>query len=342
MKKIISLLIAMCFIIPSALVISACKVETFNVGISLNSNQADYTQAYKDAKGYSSKNVTHIIGRKRAKYDYVKTLLPLQSDMVAPEGKIFAGWYLNSDCSADKYFTKDNWDNYMDNIGDGKTARLYVYWVDENQKVITFDFGNSGASFTNDYRTEKSFTENNLRIITDNLETIELPEVSDLIVPEDRYFVGWFLDSNGFTPATKQNIEELYANTAEVKLYPKWEMRKNAIVVIDINAPEGQYFTFPEQIIEEYDDSSYSNYKELSIYTFADAYEELVPVLEIIKNSDINQYGANYNFVRWEFVVWANNEPSYIEVSETNWNSFWEGDVSSAVIQIRAVWELAE
>ncbi|MBO4962921.1 MAG: hypothetical protein J6C97_03995, partial [Clostridia bacterium] len=102
MKKTIVKLIGLVLSILMLLTCFSCS-DPVTLNIRLNHSEADYTEEYRQANGnFTSKNLSKIVGNKKI------TDLPTGEDLIAPSGKIFAGWYFDEEGTSDKIYNQTN------------------------------------------------------------------------------------------------------------------------------------------------------------------------------------------------------------------------------------------
>ena len=259
-KKILSLVLAICLIIPCALMLSSCKLDLFNLRVNLNGGTL--TQVYMESHNFSGNGTGYFTKVNPKLYDNFSRNIPNRGDMTPPEGKVFAGWYLNQECTPDYYFNKTNWNRVVEEkrTKESKSASIYAYWIDETDIALSFDLEGFGLEFTQSYKSELGINHNSLRFIGTPTELMTMiPEEDDIIVPEDRYFKRWALDQYGQTELSEANLELFMQTNADIKVYPIWDMRisynvsfSTYINLTNETNTDFYSFQFDDEIFNEY------------------------------------------------------------------------------------------
>jgi len=344
-NKSLKMLLALCLVIPSLFLFSGCKVKlnSFNLSIRLNNNQASYTQQYKDTHGYSSNNVTHILNPD--KYDKIEEKLPRSSDMIAPEGKVFAGWYLSSECGADTYFNKANWTKLVaeKKQAGSKSASVYAYWIDEEYVSLSFDLNDSNATFKNDYKSELSINHNTPRFVGDPSELLEenLPLETDINIPEGKTFDGWYLNAQLTIPLNETTIVNMSTTGADLRVYAKWTNRVEVSTIIFTAPYESPQplssFVFSEEIRETYDDDIFP--EDISYSVYRDEFSKVETLLSTLPE-EIETNSAAYTFDGWKIVTWEQGNVVLIDFNQQNWEANTQVGTNQdfTAIQIVATW----
>lgn len=222
--KISFKLITMLLIFVLSFSLLGCGVDTGYMHINLNGGK--YTDAYMAEKNYSGTNVTAAINQEY--FEGASGYLPDADDMIAPSGKVFAGWYFTKDAQPDSYFTEEN---YLAKYEENNSSTVYARWIDAGNINVILDLNNSGAYYTDAYRQSKGgFTYkpyqfvisiNNLQAIVDALPTADEVDHSD-----DNYgFRGWYLDKYYQKPVTVENLSEILesSSSALVQVIGWWD-----------------------------------------------------------------------------------------------------------------------
>lgn len=343
-KKILSLVLAICLIIPCVILLSSCKVDTFYLHVRLNGGH--YTESYKQANNYSSDNVTKVVNPKL----FDRYSIPVRGDLIAPEGKVFAGWYLNQECTPDYYFNKTNWNRVVEEkkTKESKSASIYAYWIDENDIALSFDLEGSGLEFAQSYKSELGINHNSPRFIGTPVEVMQenLPIVSDIIVPEDRTFDGWFLNEQKTLIFNETNLVSLMQSNADIRVYPKVTMKVEIGVIVFAdseatllqgNEYSGNYY-FKENSLFEV--NSYFNY-EHGFSVYKDEFSKVETHLNQIILNDIiakSESVSDKEFAGWKIVQYVTGGINLIDFNETNWNGLVGNATSFQSVHITATW----
>lgn len=207
MKKIIKYILALLlFAIPCLTTLSACSsnVETELVRCDLNGG--NFTNEYKQENNVSSDNILKMINLNY--YGGFSDGLPCEKDMIAPTGKVFAGWYIDKNCSPSSYLTSSNWESFSEGIKN-KTGNnvIYARWIDANTKDILYEVVNNEVSFNENFITKNTENGNmtnstivrfNVSAENFNTQKNNLPQEDDLTYNSTDYeFNGWKVENNG-------------------------------------------------------------------------------------------------------------------------------------------------
>ncbi len=345
-KKILSLVLAICLIIPCVLMLSSCKLDTFYLHIRLNGGH--YTESYKQANNYSSDNVIKVVNPKL--YDKFSKNIAQRNDITPPEGKVFAGWYLNQECTPNYYFNKTNWNRVVEEkkTKESKSASIYAYWIDESDIALSFDLEGSGLEFAQSYKSELGINHNSPRFIGTPIEVMleNLPTVSDIIVPEDRTFNGWYLNEQKTLIFNETNLVSLIQSNADIRVYPKVVIKPEIGVTVfaDTEATllQGNQYSGNYYFIENpvFDVNPNFNY-EIGFYVYNDEFEKANAYLTQIINNNLiakSESVSDKEFAGWKIVQYVTGGINLIDFNETNWNNLVGNATSFSTIHITATW----
>ena len=349
-KKILSLVLAICLIVPCVILLSSCKVDTFYLHVNLNDGH--YTESYKQANNYSSDNVIMVVNPKL----YDRYSIPVRGDLIAPEGKVFAGWYLNEDCTPDYYFNKTNWNRIVEEkkTKESKSATIYAYWIDKEKIALSFDLEGSGLEFTQSYKSDQNINYNSSRIIgaPDEIMFENFPTALDIIVPEDKTFNGWYINGsiNGSIEVNEEtlveNLTTLMDSNADIRVYPKVIMKPEIGVTVfadpEAISHQGNQYSGNYYFIENsvFDFSPNFNY-QIGFYVYNDELEKANAYLtQIIDNNLIakKEIVSDKEFAGWKIVQYDNGI-NLIDFNEANWNALVGIVTSSQSVHITATWD---
>ncbi len=217
-KAVIVLTLAFIF---SLTVFSACspsKVEIRVVRCDLNGGS--FTEEYKTEKGITSDNLLKAVNLNY--YGGFSDGLPDERAFIAPSGKVFAGWYLDKECTSGKYLTSQNWENLVNGIreNNGKNV-IYARWIDIGTKDILYEIVSDEVTFSEDF-ISKNTTKANMTgttIVRFNVsksdfetEKDNLPTSQDMIFSAKNEFGGWKVECNGHYYDFKEKEYNLNAN----------------------------------------------------------------------------------------------------------------------------------
>lgn len=198
MKKKILATIVMAVIVLTLMLTAfvACNPDDItHFRLDLNDKDADYTQAYREANSIESRNIVKIVNKDL--YKNFSTGLPKGSDMIAPSGKVFAGWYFDSKNFEGMEFSEYNWNRFQRDAADEeKKYALYARWIPAGQQVVYFDLANAKADFKAEYRaSHNNFDHRTPEFVINNdlaQKAFAMPQEANLVVPSDVTFDGWY------------------------------------------------------------------------------------------------------------------------------------------------------
>ncbi len=207
MKKFVKIVIVLAFmLIFSLTILSACKSGKVEIKtISYNLNGGSFTEEYKEQNGISSNNVVKAVNLNY--YGGFADSLADERALIAPSGKVFAGWYLDKNCTPEKYLTSRSWENFSNAIkeGDGNNV-IYARWIDDQTKDILYEIDLEDLSFNQDF-IAKNIQKNNMNgtsIVRFNISKIDfeieknnLPTSQDMVFSVKNEFCGWKVECNG-------------------------------------------------------------------------------------------------------------------------------------------------
>ena len=212
-NKLLSFILAICLIIPCAFSLASCKgIKTFIMHYNLNDSEASYSEEFL-IEHELQKNGTYSKMLNEYYFDGVQHGSPTESDLAAPEGKVFAGWYLDKNCSAGNELSRYNFENYWKEKPNASGMTVYARWVNEGTKILIFNLVNKDADFNKAFRNKVTFLNKSPEyIITENtnLESLynSFPKESDLVIPEEYNFGYWKIGSAELTPEIVASIKE--------------------------------------------------------------------------------------------------------------------------------------
>lgn len=199
MKKISKIMLALVFaLIPCLMLFSSCSLNVKTVVVRYNLNGGNFTEEYKTENNISSKNVAKVANINY--YGGFSDGLADERALVAPEGKVFAGWYLNKECTAENYLTSANWTAFAKAIDEDKGDNvIYAKWIDKGTKDIIFEVADDNISFTSSFISKNNSKKVCFNVSASTFESIKasLPSANDLIVPVDKEFDKWKVENNG-------------------------------------------------------------------------------------------------------------------------------------------------
>ncbi len=327
MKKTIFKFITLILVIVSVITCFSCA-DPVSVHINLNHAEADYTDEYRSANGdFTSKNLSKIVGNKKM------TDLPTADDLIAPSGKLFAGWYFDKEGSVDKIYNQANWDIlFSEKTG----TTVYAKWINSNETLFIFDVSNQG-DFTSAFKTSNSITGKLYQktVVTLDLATqvANFPSANDIVAPSNTVFAGWYLDANGNKPLTAENfMSEYNAKKGNYTLYPKFEELPTIRLIYHWDG-----FNILDGVAEEHYDSE--GFYNVSRIVLDDGNTYSIAVNSLPKE----EYFDLYNYV---FDGWYLDSEFTIEFNETNYNSAVETARQEAIfstidisIYLKSHWE---
>ncbi len=332
-KKILATIVISVLIMTFVLVaFVACNPEDItHFRLDLNDKDADYTQEYREANSIESRNIVKVVNKDL--YKNFCNNLPKGSDMVAPSGKVFAGWYFDKSNYEGTEFSEYNWNRFQRDAEEGqKRYVLYARWIPQGQQVIYFNLNNSKADFTEAYRaSHNNFDHRTPEFIINNdlaQKAFYMPQEANLVIPNDVTFDGWyFADGTEFNAVNF--VAKAQAGEVQMEVVAHWIEKPKTYVYFSFPAEEpgsGKYFQFKTgeggsvQVLRE-------NCSEL--------YDLLPKKDSIIYNkydADLGtsvQYddGAEFATFEWRIAVYDNeyNLTGTLELNQANWLIATEG-----------------
>jgi|GEM_PF-6837538 len=326
-KKVISLAIMLIMVASIAvLALSACNPDDItHFRLDLNDKDADYTEEYRTANGIESRNIVKIVNKDL--YKNFSTGLPKGSDMVAPSGKVFAGWYFDNKSYEGTEFSEYNWNRFQRDAADeDKRYVLYARWIPQGQQIIYFDLANAKADFKPEYRaSHNNFDHRTPEFVINNdlaQKAFSMPQEANLVVPSDVTFDGWyFVDGTEFNAVNF--VEKANAGEVQMRVVAHWIEKPKAYVYFSFPAEEpgsGRYFQF-------------KNGQGGSVQVLREDCSELFDLLpkkdSIIYNKyDVDlgtsvQYddGEEFETFEWRIAVYDENYElvTTLELNQANW-----------------------
>lgn len=229
MKKSVSLFfVGLLILIPCFTVLFACSPTDISV-IQCDLNGGSFTDEYKTQKNMSSNDISKVVNLEY--YGGFSDSLPNEKDLNAPDGKVFAGWYTDKDCTPANYLTSESWESFSENIKN-KTGKnvIYARWINQGTKDILYEIVESkddaekisfNSSFISENTTNGNMTNSTIvrfNVSVSNFEDqkVNLPSEDDLIFDSTNYeFNGWKVENNGhYYDFTKKAYDLVATNNA--------------------------------------------------------------------------------------------------------------------------------
>ena len=281
-KKILVAALLAVFVLSVGLVaLVGCNPDDITYfRLDLNDKDADYTQEYREANSIESRNIIKVVNKDL--YKNFSTGLPKGSDMVAPSGKVFAGWYFDNTNFEGTEFSEYNWNKFQrDAADDEKKYVLYARWIPQGQQVIYFDLNNDKADFTDSFRTAHSnFTHRTPEFVINNdlaQKAFSMPQEVNLLVPSEVTFDGWYFadDNTELTPANY--VAHVEAGAVQMRVVAHWNNKPKATMCVNLPEAEDKIFYFTDEAIARY--TGYSSQTNLSETILCEDYEGLLALL---------------------------------------------------------------
>lgn len=334
MKKKILATIVMAVIVLTLMLTAfvACNPDDItHFRLDLNDKDADYTQAYREANSIESRNIVKIVNKDL--YKNFSTGLPKGSDMIAPSGKVFAGWYFDSKNLEGMEFSEYNWNRFQRDAADEeKKYALYARWIPAGQQVVYFDLANAKADFKAEYRaSHNNFDHRTPEFVINNdlaQKAFSMPQEANLVVPSDVTFDGWyFVDGTEFNAVNF--VEKANAGEVQMRVVAHWaekEKRYATFRLAESPMGSGYMFSFADSVSQKLDNVYWDC---ASKQVVRDNYDELLAILpsaediaikilrgeERIENDVLESITwkiAVYNQETWEL-------ESTLPLTEVNW-----------------------
>ena len=187
MKKSFKLIIALMFVVmPCLLIFSACSSNVKTSIVSYNLNGGEFNDVFKAENNISSGSYSTAVNLNY--YGGFSDGMLDEQDLEAPDGKVFAGWYIDKDCTPENYLTSYTWEVLANNIREKKGNTIYARWINEGEKEILCELDGETFSYVNG-------TSNIVRFTTSTAST--LPTTSDIKAVGKKEFGTWKVECNG-------------------------------------------------------------------------------------------------------------------------------------------------
>ena len=353
MKKNFKLIIAlMLIVIPCLLFFSACSFNIESAYVSFNLNGGKFKDEFKESKGITSDSYSTAVNLNY--YGGFSDGMPDERDLEAPVGKVFAGWYIDKDCTPENYLTSYTWEVLANNIREKKGNTVYARWINKGEKEILCELDGETFSYVNG-------SSNIVRITASTAST--LPTTSDIKAVGKEEFNTWKVECNGHyydfnekaykTNATNKacsNVnsgefnEEMLnnflndTNVSYVLLRPgNTNEKPHLIVTLDMSESNGVYIKLAYDSNGRFvgltqnsnclfgtvagpettiqDENGYSKFSLSVIYDI-----EYSDLYAILPNADY--LTKDITGMTWQFTVSDNSGEDSYDFNETNWNEY--------------------
>ncbi len=207
--------LAIVFALTATVFITGCTsvnsyLKTYNLRCNLIG--ATYTEEFKEENKIKDNSYTAVINLNN--YEGALRILPEANEMIAPSGKVFAGWYFDNNFTAENLISERNLKSRIETLEEKKTEDVYAKWIDENTVDVVIDLYDSTATekpkFTEEFKT-KTGASDYLYIFNLSLNNLEginekLPTADDIIHSEDKTFGGFTTIGGSTVPFTQSDI----------------------------------------------------------------------------------------------------------------------------------------
>ncbi|MBR4800929.1 MAG: hypothetical protein IK048_04615 [Clostridia bacterium] len=334
-RKILMASLAAVLVLTMCLaVFVACNPEDItSFRLDLNDKNADYTQEYRELNSIESRNIVKVVNKDL--YKNFSTGLPNATNMIAPSGKAFAGWYFDNKTYEGTEFSEYNWNRFQRDAEEGqKKYVLYARWIPQGQSVIYFDLNNKDADYTQAYRASHNNFDHRTPEFIVTRDSAEnqlakmplLPNVS-FTVPADVNFDDWYLEDG--SKATLANLlAKINAGEAQIKVEAHWVAKPT------IN----YYCSLPESDFENGKWFEFASGAKSGGTVLRESYADLIEALPT--KSDIVyhrlnapeekylDYSGEEAFATFDWAIPVRDEHGAlvrtIELTEDNWNEYIE------------------
>jgi hypothetical protein len=199
--------------------------DTLFVNVERNDSTVNWKGDW--LRKYGEKDTSLIINR----YEYSTLIdhLPSNNDMTSPSGKVFGGWYFDSDCSEGNNINLYNWEQKA--IVSSKPTKLdaYAKWIDDDYINIILNLDNNEANFINSNEKSKELLISRSEI--SNILSM-LPSDDDVSL-NNSTLVGWSLTESyskyDKSNVTQEQIEQLLESQSYINLYANWQHNQTLI-----------------------------------------------------------------------------------------------------------------
>ena len=192
---------------PCLIAFSACSLNLDIRTVKFDLNGGSFTQQYKADNDITSDNVLKAVNLNY--YGGFSDGMPDERDLTAPANdKVFAGWYLDKECTPKNYLTAETWVDFAQGISD-KTGDnvIYARWIEKGTKDILYEIVDDEVSFGTSFLTTNTAKGNmtddkivrfNVSVNDFSTQKTNLPDADDLIFNSVNYeFNGWKVVNNG-------------------------------------------------------------------------------------------------------------------------------------------------
>ena len=323
---------------------AACNPDDItHFRLDLNDKNADYTAEYREANSIESRNIIKVVNKDL--YKNFCTNLPKGSDMIAPSGKAFAGWYFDKNNCEGMEFSEYNWNRFQRDAEDGaKKYVLYARWIPEGQQVVYFELNNAAADYTAAYRaSHNNFDHRTPEFVINNdlaVKAFSMPQEANIVVPKDVTFEGWFFEDGTEFNATNY-IAQVEAGAVQIKVVAHWQEKEKRYVTFRL--PEtiggsGYMFAFANSISQKL---QYVYWDCASTQVVRENYDDLLAVLpaaedvaiKVLRGGEVLQENV-FETVTWSIAVY-NQETweleSTLPLTEANWLAVSSGENVSTI-----------
>lgn len=240
-KNIWHALLLTTLLVVFVMTFSACNGIFF---LHINLNGGEYTEEFASENGFDSTKTNYSKGVNRLFNDTLS--LPNGNDIVAPKGKVFAGWYFKEKNEADpllkNYWCRKNWEAITadENVG---SATIYAKWIDAGNIVLNFMENSETETYRDGVTSSFVFKPEEYAAIQSRF-----PNQSSFNLTQDYIFEGWYFYRDGklqeeFSPALLASKLAADPVNAYFNVAAKWTMRPVVYLnyVIDYKDIENGY-----------------------------------------------------------------------------------------------------
>ncbi|MCQ2399450.1 MAG: hypothetical protein MJ072_02970 [Clostridia bacterium] len=229
--KSITVVLLFIFLLP----VFGCKIpwteylQIYTLYCDLNGGS--YTQAFIDENELDG-GKTYRASINLNYYEGALRILPQAEEMTAPEGKAFAGWYYDKDCTAGQKISEHNLKARIATKEQTSGETVYAKWIDDSTVDVVLDLNDTSLSvlpqFTDSYKTAKGVTDSvvvNVSRASVFNAIASLPTADDFVLPEGKVFAGYSDYSGAMLSTSETTLSSRLPTQGEsvVKVYAIYE-----------------------------------------------------------------------------------------------------------------------
>ena len=245
-KKIIAIILCVCIVTALSIAFTACNKDNFqSFFVSYDLNGGKWNEEYKTEKGFESNNIITIINIKYME-GAMRALQPAEA-IDAPSGKIFAGWYIDKECTLP--WLEHNFTQWLEENPEKGSIGVHAKYINEGTMDYILNFNDTNSEVPATFKDPTESRNKVINITGRDANTVisQLPTDVDINIPRHKIFNGWAIDNQNIitVESLQEKIDSLNAKNGVLILNASIQEREHCILYFRLEKldEESGYYT---------------------------------------------------------------------------------------------------